>query len=50
MFFKKAKAHIKGGKRFPQIDGIVDFKETPNGVLLTAKINGLPQSKDHCKR
>ncbi len=46
--FYDAKAHIKGGKKYPQIDGIVTFKETKDGVLVTAKINGLPQSKDKC--
>ena len=46
--FNIAKAHIRGGKNFPQIDGIVTFKEEKNGVLLTAKINGLPKSKNHC--
>ena len=44
-----AKAHIKGGKKFSKIDGIITFKEVKNGVILTAKVNGLPQSKDHCK-
>lgn len=44
-----AKAHIKGGKKFPKIDGIITFKEVKDGVILTAKVNGLPQSKDHCK-
>ena len=48
--FKTAKAHIKGGKEFPKIDGIVTFKETRNGVLVTAKIDSLPQSKERCKR
>lgn len=47
--FKTAKAHVKGGKDYPNIDGTVYFKQTQNGVLLTAKINGLPQSKNHCK-
>lgn len=47
--FHTAKAHIKGGKQYPNIDGIVTFKETTDGVLLTAKINGLPQSKNDCK-
>ena len=46
--FNSAKAHIKGGKKYPQIDGIITFKETKNGVLVTAKVNGLPQSKDSC--
>jgi len=29
---------------------LVTFKEVSDGELLTAKINGLPQSKDICKR
>lgn len=49
MFFNTAKAHIKGGRKFPKINGIITFKEVINGVIVTAKINGLPQSKDHCK-
>ena len=48
MFFYDAKAHIKGGKNYPNIDGTVSFKETKKGVLVTAKINGLPQSKTNC--
>ncbi len=47
--FYDAKAHIKGGNLYPEIDGIVTFKETKNGVLVTAKVNGLPQSKNTCK-
>ena len=48
MFFYDAKAHIKGGKNYPNIDGTVTFKETKNGILVTAKINGLPQSENSC--
>ncbi len=48
--FYSAKAHIKGGKSFPHINGIVTFKEAKDGVLLTVDINGLPRSKDLCKR
>ena len=44
-----AKAHIKGSNKYPEINGVVTFKETKEGVLLTAKINGLPQSTTHCK-
>lgn len=47
--FYNAKAIIKGGKEYPKISGTVYFKETKDGVLLTAKIDGLPQSKEHCK-
>lgn len=49
MFFNTAKAHITGGIKFPEIKGIITFKEVKDGVILTAKINGLPQSKEHCK-
>lgn len=49
MFFNAAKANIKGGKKFPNINGTVTFNEVKDGVILTAKIDGLPQSKDHCK-
>ncbi len=49
-FFKTAKAHIKGSTKYPNVDGIVTFRETANGIILTAKINGLPQSKDQCSR
>ena len=47
--FNTAKAHIKGGKNFSKVNGVVTFKEVKDGVILTAKINGLPQSEDHCK-
>ena len=46
--FYDAKAHIKGGRKYPKINGVVTFKETKDGVLVTAKINGLPQSKYGC--
>lgn len=46
--FNTAKAHIKGGRKYPMINGTVTFKETKDGILVTAKINGLPQSKDSC--
>ena len=47
--FNTAKAHIKGGKKYPKIDGTITFRETKNGIIVTAKINNLPQSKDKCK-
>lgn len=47
-FFNSAKAHIKGGKKYPKINGIVSFKETKDGVLVTAKIENLPQSTNKC--
>ena len=46
--FYNAKATIKGGKLYSKINGTVTFKEVKNGILLTAKINGLPQSTNKC--
>ena len=48
-FLYNAKAIIEGGKKYPKINGIVTFRETKKGVLVTAKINNLPISKDKCK-
>ena len=47
-FYYDAKADIKGGRNYPGIRGVVYFKETPNHVLVTTKIDGLPQSYDKC--
>lgn len=48
--FKTARAYIKGSSKYSKINGSVTFKETKDGVLMTAKIYGLPQSKDKCSR
>ena len=45
----KAKADINGGTTYPKIKGQVYFKETKNGVIVTAQILGLPISKSNCK-
>lgn len=46
--FHNARAVIKGGKEYPQINGVVYFNKVKDGVLLIAKVNGLPQSKNNC--
>lgn len=46
--FYNAKANIKGGMDYPEINGKVYFDETKNGVVMTAKISGLPQSENNC--
>ncbi len=46
--FNTAKAQIKGGKKYPKINGNVTFRETKNGVWIIAKIHNLPQSKNNC--
>lgn len=45
---KNAKAEIRGGKDFPKITGVVNFKQTKKGVIVTSKIEGLPTIKDKC--
>lgn len=47
--FYNAKADIKGGKKYPNINGEVFFKETKLGILIILKINGLPTSNNSCK-
>lgn len=37
-----ALARIKGGAGFPELHGTVLFRQTPLGVLVTARIFGLP--------
>lgn len=46
--FYNARANIRGSKEFPKINGIVTFRETKNGVILTANIQNLPQSENKC--
>lgn len=46
--FHNARAVIKGSKEYPQITGVVYFNKVKEGVLLIAKVNGLPQSKSNC--
>lgn len=42
--FINAKEIVKGGNKFPQINGEVYFRETAKGVIVTARINNLPHS------
>lgn len=37
-----ARAEIRGSETYPDIHGTVTFKQMSNGVLVTAKICGLP--------
>lgn len=45
LFRAEATAHIYGNELAPRLRGTVRFYETPYGVLVDAKINGLPQNK-----
>ncbi len=42
MLLNMARAEIRGGSKYPRIKGIVNFKQTGKGVLVTAKIYNLP--------
>lgn len=40
--YPTAIANIKGSNDYPDLHGIVTFKQMPKGVLVTAEIHGLP--------
>lgn len=46
---KNAKAEIRGNSEYPNIKGVVIFRETNNGILLTANIEGLPKCQSKCQ-
>ena len=41
----RAYAYIKGSTDYPQIKGVVEFQDKNNGVLVMARIFGLPNYK-----
>lgn len=45
---KNAIAKIFGGKNYPNLHGTVSFKQTKDGVLVTAEIYGLPTGNALC--
>ena len=50
MLLDIAKAEVKGGKKYPRIRGIVNFRQTSKGVLITAKIYNLPTTIGKCNK
>ena len=47
-FFYDAKATVIGSKKYPKLKGTFWFREVKEGVLVTAKIYGLPTSSKDC--
>lgn len=45
----QAYAELKGSSAYPDINGIVQFYQTSNGVLVVAEICGLPHSHNVCQ-
>lgn len=43
---RNAFAQLRGGREYPKIRGQVNFKQLPNGVLVTVRVNGLPDKTD----
>ncbi len=43
-----AVAVVKGGKDYPRLMGKVYFNQTPQGVLVTAQVSGLPVQNGAC--
>ena len=50
MLLDIAKAEVRGGKKYPRIRGIVNFRQTSKGVLITAKIYNLPTTIGKCNK
>lgn len=50
MFFNKNSAYavIKGSRKYPKINGTVSFDRVKDGVLIKAKISGLPEDNVKC--
>lgn len=48
-FLCDAKATIKGSNKYPTINGTFWFRKVKEGVLVTAKIYGLPLSNAPCE-
>lgn len=43
-----AVAYVYGAPSNPDLFGTVEFEQTPQGVLVTAKLQGLPQTQGAC--
>lgn len=50
MLLSIARAEIRGGKKYPKIRGVVNFRQTNKGVLITAKVYNLPSKNEKGKR
>lgn len=48
-FLYDAKATVLGSSKYPDIRGTFWFRETKNGVIVTARVFGLPTSNQVCK-
>lgn len=48
-FFYDAKATVKGSHEYPNIQGTFWFRKVKEGVLVTAKVYGLPTSNNICE-
>ena len=47
-FIYDAKATVKGSKKYPGINGTFWFHKVKEGILVTAKVFGLPSSNNNC--
>lgn len=44
----EARALVKGSRFYPGLQGTVSFYQTPEGVMLMARIHGMPSGADPC--
>ena len=45
-----ATAHIRGSRDYPDIKGIAQFYQTPQGVLIATELMQLPTGKNACEK
>ncbi len=45
-----AAAHIQGNMEYPEIRGVAQFYQTPQGVLVVTEVMGLPVGEDICRQ
>lgn len=48
--YPQAWARMTGSDVYPEIQGIVKFFQTDQGVIVSAHITGLPRAEDKCKQ
>ncbi len=44
-FYNRARAKVEGGPLAPEIKGVVYFRDISDGVIVSARITGLPEYK-----
>ena len=49
-YLPTAVAMLRGSNRYPTAQGMIRFYQTPQGVIVSAEVTGLPRSDDPCRQ